>query len=307
MNVFFEQEGKQRQFELGKWYRNKYNGFLSQKFNTTEFKAYTAADADRTFMSAASNLAGLYPPKGDQIWNKNIKWQPIPIYESPVSYLGADIYCHKYAQQTKDALENNQQLQKILNDNPNLLVYISNHTGDNYTDANNLSSLYDTLFVENRFNLTLPNWTKQVYPEPLKTFRQGFFQSYVTTKKQIQIAAGSFLNLVISHFEKVAANGTNNDVKKFLMYSAHDFNIVVILAAFGAYDGKLLPYFASTLVFELRQNSTDSSVHVYYKDKEDPVTVRVKDCQENCSLDDFKSKLSDVVISADSFIEYCNL
>lgn len=30
-------------------------------------------------MSALANLAGLFPPTGDdEIWNPDIKWQPIP-------------------------------------------------------------------------------------------------------------------------------------------------------------------------------------------------------------------------------------
>lgn len=35
-------------------------------------------NSDRTLSSALMTLAGMFPPSGNQIWNKDIHWQPIP-------------------------------------------------------------------------------------------------------------------------------------------------------------------------------------------------------------------------------------
>lgn len=66
--------GKQRHYKLGQWFRERYDGFLPSKYNYHDIYV-RSTDVDRTLMSAASNLAGLYPPEGDQVWNENILWQ----------------------------------------------------------------------------------------------------------------------------------------------------------------------------------------------------------------------------------------
>ncbi|GFR72255.1 lysosomal acid phosphatase, partial [Elysia marginata] len=46
--------------------------------------AIESSSIQRCLMSAYSHLAGLFPPSGDQIWNKDIMWQPIPVETRPL-------------------------------------------------------------------------------------------------------------------------------------------------------------------------------------------------------------------------------
>lgn len=62
--------------------RKRYSNFISPLYSKQNFFVQST-DVDRTLMSALSNLAGLFPPTGKQIWNQNINWQPIPIHTVP--------------------------------------------------------------------------------------------------------------------------------------------------------------------------------------------------------------------------------
>lgn len=48
-------------------------------YTPTVLNAFST-DFNRTKMSLQLVLASLYPPKGEQIWEKELNWQPIPFY-----------------------------------------------------------------------------------------------------------------------------------------------------------------------------------------------------------------------------------
>ena len=67
-------------------------------------------------MSAMSNLAGLYPPVGDQMWNPNIPWQPIPVHTLPKSednLLSSNAVCPRFEELMAQLLSSNPEIQAI--------------------------------------------------------------------------------------------------------------------------------------------------------------------------------------------------
>uniref|UniRef100_A0A674JGS7 acid phosphatase n=1 Tax=Terrapene triunguis TaxID=2587831 RepID=A0A674JGS7_9SAUR len=75
--------GMQQQYELGQYMRKRYSNFLNATYNRHEI-FIQSTDYDRTIMSAQVYLAGLFPPVGNQIWNPQIRWQPIPFRTVPL-------------------------------------------------------------------------------------------------------------------------------------------------------------------------------------------------------------------------------
>ena len=54
---FIISQGKERHFELGQFFRQRYSGFLPEQYNVDDIYV-RSTDVDRTLMSAESNLAG---------------------------------------------------------------------------------------------------------------------------------------------------------------------------------------------------------------------------------------------------------
>lgn len=192
------------EFNLGQYLRSRYGSFLPLKYFKEDIYVQST-DVDRTLMSAYSVLAGLYEPNTKDNWNRDIRWQPIPVHTIPEksdevfkkililinffcktkNYLKVLLFyylqvlamkkpCPKYNDDLK-ALKNSEEFQKINKRNSDLYSYLSKKSGLNVSEVGNVETLFNTLFIEYSNNFTLPKWTKSVFPQPMKAIADFSF------------------------------------------------------------------------------------------------------------------------------------
>ena len=104
-------------------------------------------------MSAEANLAGLYPPKGKQIWDK-IDWMPIPVHTIPEkqdNLLAMKKYCPRYNYEL-EKVKSSPEMKRIDEDNKELYSYLTQYSGRKIDSLENLESLYITLYIEVNFS-----------------------------------------------------------------------------------------------------------------------------------------------------------
>lgn len=74
-----------------------------------------------------------------------------------------------------------------------LYRYTSEQTGKSIHDPETLGELYSELFIEEVNNLTLPNWTKAVYPEKMISIAAYSFTIPAKTKLLQRLKIGKLV------------------------------------------------------------------------------------------------------------------
>lgn len=178
------QTGKRQHYQLGQFTRTRYDGFIPTKYDPEVFRAQTT-DVDRTHMSCQSNLAGLFPPTEDEMFEDGLYWQPIPVH--PISTKIFNGNC-EITNMELAYLSVKDPLFSIINKQfATTYDILTKNSGQNVTSLSSLWNIWDTLYIETRFNRTLPDWTKSIYPEPITTLN-GYgcsLNTYTTEMKRL--------------------------------------------------------------------------------------------------------------------------
>jgi len=291
--------GKTQHFELGKWLRERYSGFISDTYSEDEILV-RSTDVDRTLMSAEANLAGMFPPSGYLQWNPELVWQPIPVHTVPQEedyLLSSHATCPRFEKLHKGVLETSEFSKKIYKENHKLFEYISTHAGENITDIVKLDYVYDTLLIENIYSLKLPEWTKKVFPAgKFKDLRDLSFTVDTFDDEMKRLKGGPFVNELVEHFDAFVDGTLMPSNRKLFMYSGHDTTVASVLNSMGVFNKIAPPYRSLLLVELLEQQDVGLVVKLSYKNEttSNPYLLTLPGCQQLCPLKKFKELTSEL-------------
>jgi len=301
--------GMRRHLELGRWLRQRYTDWLSPTYDRAEV-VIRSTDVDRTLMSALSNLAGLFPPQGAQVWEEELPWQPIPVHTVPQDedyLLSSHSHCPRFEELQKE-IQSGDWMKEIYASNRELFEYISLNTGDTITDIVKLDYIYDTLLIESEFNLTLPAWTDQVFSVKNGTFkdlRDLSFTVDTLTEELRRLKGGPLVKEMIQHFDAFATSTDTSNEMKVYIYSGHDTTVAPILHTLGVFNGLAPPYASAILVELLDTNGLYVKISYRNDSSPSPYPLTIPGCDHLCPLDKFKV-LTQKIIPGD-ILEECGV
>ncbi|XP_014203542.1 prostatic acid phosphatase [Copidosoma floridanum] len=286
--------GKHQQLQLGMWLRQRYNHLIPKIYSVYDIYV-RSTDVDRTLMSAESNLAGLYPPFGNQEWDIK-RWMPIPVHTTPVEedMLSGNKYCERYNYELEN-VNKSPEMVEINKKNEELYKYLSKMSGSSINSLETLLFLYNTLFIEEIYNKTLPKWTASVYPDKMEPLAVKSFE--IETYNQIlkRLKSGPLLKEMIKNMVLKSKNALTPD-RKLWIFSAHDETVANMLNTLGVFEPHCPPY-AATILIELRVDARmEYFVTVSYKNStKDAKVMTLPGCIPACPLHQFIKLTRDVV------------
>lgn len=297
--------GKRELFNVGSWLRKRYNHYLGSLYVPDYVHAQTTG-VTRTYMSMATVLASLWPPKNTPMeWNSKYNWQPIPIWSQPLeedNLLLVRTPCPRYYEALKEVFQL-PEVRAEIDQYESLFQELTELTGLNVTTPEDVQSIYTTLLAESEFGLTLPDWTKKYYPDEMQFLAEQSYIYSVYTPEMQKIKAGPFLRKMLKEMSQKRAAELSPKDRKLFIYTGHDTSLVNILRALGVWE-RQMPRYSIMALFELHKNKKTGEYHVEIFLRNNPKTdakpLTIPGCDRKCPLDKFIELTKDVVPSEKS-------
>ncbi|PAV63480.1 hypothetical protein WR25_01434 [Diploscapter pachys] len=302
-------KGMAQQYRLGDWMRSRYSGFLGDRFDRAEIYV-RSSDYNRTLMSAQANMAGMFPPKEHEIWNKSLLWQPVPVHTMPREMdiqINQEADC-PVAKAELDRIWNSEEVLKMKEQNKELLTFLGEKFNKPDLQLQDLWIVYDNLFCQQCHNDThqWPEWmTDTIFKRLVRVYDVTSQFEYHTDLLR-RLRGGSLLKEIFERF-KAKASGTLSKKTKFFAYSAHDSTIAALLASMGIFL-EVFPLYATAVLLELHKVDGKYILEIYHKNITDSPLLyeyEIPGCPIPCSLDKMHEDL--IKFFPDNWNEECGL
>ncbi|KRZ53652.1 Lysosomal acid phosphatase [Trichinella nativa] len=296
-----------QQYELGRFLRHRYENFLPKNYSSHEV-FIRSTDVNRTLMSALANLAALFEPNSDDMWNKNLSWQPIPVHTVPRdldNVLNLEAKCPA-AEKLQIEVWHSSEAMSIVKANEALFELLRLNTGLPMNTLEEISTVYDPLhcavgsvFIGKHVKKihedkhSIPHWvTDEVYENITRLF--NISTTFWCSSEKVKKFRGSYLVVDIIERMKRKAGYVDENLK-FYAYSAHDETLIGFLEHMRVYDATMVPTYASIILIELLELRGKYYVQMYFKNgNNSAVPLRLEFCPHPCSLEKFEKNFKDI-------------
>ncbi|KRZ11709.1 Prostatic acid phosphatase [Trichinella zimbabwensis] len=299
--------GCQQQYELGQYLRSRYANFLSDHYNASEVYV-RSTDTDRTLSSAECNLAGMFPPDESQIWNENIRWQPVPVHTLPTNQeylLRTGFNCP--ALHAVFQTQSNELIEKVENDYKELFAYLENKTGWQKIKWNAVGKIVGSLKRIVDAGYTLPDWcnktwldhsTNEQVPIIDLLSKLGFQRRLLefNSVEKSKYEGGLLIGTIMKNMKQKIQGRLFRPTKMFI-YSAHDGTLLSFLYGLEIANGLMTPVASAVMVELYETDQGDHNVQIYFRNntKVDPVPLTLPGCKTfACPLEEFEKAIQPV-------------
>lgn len=298
-------QGKMRQYKLGKMLRRKYSEFLGM-YVPSQVDAWST-ELNRTKTSLLLVLAGLYPPKSPLNWNNNLNWQPIPYNIIPLSDFRVAMpqwACKRHAL-LYEKFKTSAEGIALEDQYRSKYAYVSEHTGLHVKSIYDLYLLFSALTIEKDFGYVLPDWTEEIFPAYLENAAIDFYISITDTPELKRLAGGFLLKMLVDTFSQKINNTINPPDKKILIYSAHEFNIAIFLRCLNVFE-RQFPAYGEAVMLELHLVDSLYGVKLYHQDwtAPRPKLLTIPGCDTFCPFEQFKNIASGIFPTDSNICNY---
>uniref|UniRef100_A0A1I7VGL7 acid phosphatase n=1 Tax=Loa loa TaxID=7209 RepID=A0A1I7VGL7_LOALO len=247
-------DGIWQAYHLGKLLRQRYDGFLSETFKTSEIYV-RSTDTNRTLMTANAVLQGLYSQTyhDDKLLSV---WHPIPLLLQQ--------NCPKVKEELREVLKM-EKIQNALKMNDEFWRYIGKHMNveNGYYDFENIWVVYDSLKTYHKDKHQFPKWINETIWNKISEMYNLWGQYEFSTNLLKRLRGGELWKEIFARLNNLIKEHSIRN-QKIYAYSAHDDTLAVLLSMFGMKLTTPPPY-AALVLLETHRINNQFILQLFYK------------------------------------------